>query len=279
MKRLIILLLAACGLLAPVSSWAVKDSKTWSVALHSASGVSDPGFTVGNSVSGVSAVLSTVTPFELDGVAGATIFDLTRYNQPLLTFQLGGAMVLSAISPVYNNTNATYSIYWRESLSKTGLDHAELIPVLVGVTVTHKTTPYMIPFRTSQTNYGQLLFKSECTGFVGVTGWVQSAEAPPGVEIPLQVIAEGSFAMPAGGGTGVSEFVAGSIGAWPGGDYLEVLAGNSIYARCDGNPPSIVTGGYAGNTAHGFSGAAARNVQFRTLAAQTVHYRIYNRKP
>jgi hypothetical protein len=100
------------------------------------------------------------------------------------------------------------------------------------------------------------------------------------VDVPVYVISEGSFTMPASG-TGASQFTAGSIGAWPGGEYLEYQGGNSLFVTANGTAPTTTGTGETviAATVQSLHGDEARAVQFKTISAQTVWYRILSRKP
>lgn len=102
-------------------------------------------------------------------------------------------------------------------------------------------------------------------------------------DLPIFVVKEGKFDMPAkSASSGVSSFIATSIGAWPDcGDYMEVQSGNSLFATGDGTTPTTTGNGetLVATVTKSFEGYEARAAKFVTIAAQTVWYRILNRKP
>lgn len=268
---LLILLIASPAL-------AVKTEKTWEVSLETSSGVTDPGITPGNVVTGVSdPAIPTGVPCILDGESGVTLIDLTRYDYDLLTFEIQTANVLASVTPAYTDNTATFSVYWREALTAEGVAKADLVPVLSGVSLNAGSTPWQVHVPLGRGKYGGLEFRSACTSWQNFTAKAQFSNAPAGVYIPVRVIQEGSFAMAA---NGVSKFEVGSIGAWPGGEYLEAQAGNTIYVTGNGSVPTATGNGekVIGGVKLSLEGHEARSAQILSSAAQTVWYRILSRK-
>jgi hypothetical protein len=155
---------------------------------------------------------------------------------------------------------------------------AEKVPVFLATAISGNT-PMGRMFKTDPARYMRAWFlPSGVTPFDNAQLEITSGFGDA-VYVPVYVVAEGSFSV-VGGASGASTFTAGSIGAWPGGEYLEVLAGNSLFARADGTAP--VTTGAAqclSNVTISFDAHEARNVQFKSIATQTVYYRILNRRP
>lgn len=100
----------------------------------------------------------------------------------------------------------------------------------------------------------------------------------PETYMPVWTVAEGSFDVVAGG---VSTWTASSIGVWPGGEYAEYQAGNSLFVTGDGTAPTTTGKGkvYTVQQELAAEGREAKAMQFKSIAAQTVSYRILNRAP
>lgn len=160
---------------------------------------------------------------------------------------------------------------------------APMIPIYPSIAISG-TSPIGRLFTTPPANYMRVYtLHSGVTAFDNKQIEITSGY-PSDAEIPVWVVAEGYFSMPAASASaGVSQFTPASIGAWPGGEYLEYMGGNSVFSTCNGTAPSTTTGTSSDirlpNIKGSLSGDEARAVQFKTIAAQNIWYRILNRKP
>lgn len=206
------------------------EAKVWTCAL--------PSDVIGSTTGVTTAGGSGVSAFELDGVSGATVFDLAKYeDKDLLTFEISSLRVWNSPAtgntPAYTNATAAVSFFWRESQTKDGLATAEKHPIALNVSLASGASVYQIPFRVSSANYGQLLFQSYCTAWAVPVVYVKAGAASAGVYIAPVMISTHSSAFGTGG---TSQFWTGAtaIPVAEGCRYVEVQpVGDAVHFTSD----------------------------------------------
>jgi hypothetical protein len=218
-------------------------------------------------------------PYTIDVSEGNGIF-MARIRELAASQAASGATTPASATTGWNAAGTTSYFYVATAQKNQPGDWsaAEKVPVFLATAISGNT-PMGRMFKAAPARYMRAWFlPSGVTPFDNAQIEITSGFGDA-VYVPVYVVAEGSFSV-VGGASGASTFTAGSIGAWPGGEYLEVLAGNSLFARADGTAP--VTTGAAqclSNVTISFDAHEARNVQFKSIATQTVYYRILNRRP
>lgn len=239
---------------------AARSMKSWVVSLPLSSGVSDPG--IGSVVTGVSEpAMSSGTPFQVDTASGATIIDLSRQDHTtLLIVQPDAIEVLNTVTPVYTDATASVTIYWRESMTISGLENAEKIPIYMNKALTAGDTPYTVPAVFTSALYGFFTFESQCTAWEKAALSVYAMNAPPGITI--QPVRIGGNTYVVNTNSGVS-----SIATVPQGTRKTVIhaSGGTIYYTVDATNPDPGDGMLvvAGESATILGYQPAKDLRFR----------------
>lgn len=159
--RLGVFLLIAYCLLLTAAEAKTKRVFTCTIPI---SGVSDPG--IGAVVTGVSGEMSGGTPFAVDGNAGVTFFDLTKYTYTYLTVQPKNLDPLTSVTPIPASEIGVsiYVIGYNARESGELYQAAERIPVALNLQLSGSS---LVPIPAGVFDYDFVYpeFESNCTAW------------------------------------------------------------------------------------------------------------------
>lgn len=190
---------------------------------------------------------------------------------------------VAAWEAAISGTSVTISIATSDSNSTAAIAAAEYTPIWTGELFSGNTSH--VVFRITPLKY----LLTRCTAGITVYKLPITLRSWRGVDLdPLPyVVEEGTFEMPASG-TGVSQFTAASIGAWPDGvrwaEFTSAVtpdSGASTFYTTNGDTPSVSSGFTMDtSTTLGMAKHEAKSIQFTTGGyPMAVRYKFLTAKP
>lgn len=206
MKRLTVITLAALLVLAAFASAEAFQPirKIWVVEFPTESGVTDPGFTPGNTVTGVSGFSGTTTLQVREqsdmAFSGVTLLDLGSFDYGFYTLAPMNLTPLSGVTPDLSGATFTVRLYESYGEDETAVGMAQDRPLVYERELSSGDSPYAVSFL-SGAEAVWFEFLSSNTAWAGPQWRLAGREARQGDEGSLVVFAEQHSAF---GTSGVS---------------------------------------------------------------------------
>ena len=248
MRRATIITLACLLVLAAAGPAAAFQPvrKVWTVEMPTDSGVSDPGFTPGNTLTGVSGFSGTTTlqvrEQSDDPFSGTTLLALGSFDYGFYTLAPMNLTPLSGVTPDLSGTTFTVRLYEAYGEDETAVGMAEMRPLVLDKDLSSGSSPFSVSFL-SGAEAIWFEFLSSNTAWAGPEWRLVGREARPQDREYCPIILDEDYS--AFSTSGVTLIYSGTtaIPVADGVRYIEVQpVGDDIYYTTDGSTtPSTTT--------------------------------------
>lgn len=232
------------------------------------------------------------SPYMVDGVSAS--YDLYPQLDRTYAYGFQFTSLLPSTSQIsaggdWSGVSLSVIVKFKSESDDVSWDTAESHYLFKGDTANSAVTPQIRWIKVPPADRARVYLVSEggSTVFGTSTAKLIASEIPLEIVEPVIEIAEGTFTMPANG-SGVSQFTAASIGAFPSahvgwGEFS--VSGASRFFTTDGKTTPSVAGNGTGTHVASLGGFELSGDEIRRLqiapsgTACNIHYRLMNRKP